>query len=149
MEIATGFVVTIEYTLRDAAGKVLETSSERGPITFRLGSDRMLPGVEKVLHGMKVNEVRTGIIPPGQLVPLTATGYRHVGWEEFPEGMRPELKQRFQAKGVDGQPVLFEVVEKDDTGVRVHLLHPLHRLPSLPPHRYHSLQKNNEENEHK
>ncbi len=126
MQIAEGLVVTIEYTLRDAAGKVLESSADRGPVTFKIGSDRMLPGVEKAIDGMTVGETRKGVIPPGELVPRKATATREVSFSEFPEGVRPDVGDRFQAKGVDGNPVVFEVLEKHDAGVKVQLLHPLH-----------------------
>ena len=35
MQIEDGQVVTIEYVLKDVAGKVLESSSEGGAISFR------------------------------------------------------------------------------------------------------------------
>ncbi len=126
LRIDEGRVVTIEYTLRDAADNVLESSADRGPVTFKLGSDRMLPGLEKAIDGMQVGETRTGVIPAGQLVPRESTSTRDVPTNEFPEGIDPKVGDRFQAKGVDGQPVIFEVIEQTDTAVKVRLLHPLH-----------------------
>lgn len=126
MEIHEGLVVTIEYTLRDARGEVLETSADRGPVTFKLGSDRMLPGLARALDGMKVGETRRGVIPPGQLVPREMTATRQVGLTEFPKGVEPDVGDRFKARGPDGQPVLFEVVERSGDTVTVQLLHALH-----------------------
>ncbi|MCA9543795.1 MAG: FKBP-type peptidyl-prolyl cis-trans isomerase [Myxococcales bacterium] len=126
MKIGNGQVVTIEYTLKDSDGSVLETSKDKGAITFVLGSERMLPGLAKAMEGMAVGETRTGTIPPGQLVPISATGTRRVGFNEFPQGTRPGLGDRFQARGVDGQALQFEVTEVQDDAVVVHLLHPLH-----------------------
>ena len=59
MQISDGQVVTIEYTLKDADGVLVESSEGRGPITFKLGSDRMLPGVAKAIEGMTVGESRS------------------------------------------------------------------------------------------
>ncbi len=126
MKIGNGQVVTIEFTLRDGAGALLESTKDRGPITFVMGADRVLPGLARAMEGMTVGETRSGSIPPGELVPLTATGTRRVNYNEFPEGMRPGLGSRFQAKGLDNNPVQFEVTEIHDDGVTVHLLHPLH-----------------------
>ena len=124
MRIGKDQVVTIEYTLRDGAGQVLESSQKQGPITFVLGSDRMLPGLAKAIEGMRVNERRVGTIAPGELVPLEVTQGRRVPYAEFP-GERPVLGDRFQAKNEDGSVVQFQVTEANDDAVVVHLLHPL------------------------
>ena len=126
MQIAEGQIVTIEYTLRNADGEVLEASAERGPVTFKLGSDRMLPGLAKVVDGMSVGESRAGVIPPGELVPREFTASRDVPRSEFPEGLDPKVGDRFKAKDLDGQPVLFEVTKTTDEHVIVQLLHILH-----------------------
>lgn len=126
MQIANGHIVTIEFTLKDGAGKVLESTEANGPITFTLGKDRMLPGLAKVIEGMTVNETREGTIPPGELVPQGTTGQRVVQKSEFPGGNLPAVGARFQAKGPNGQPINFEVVSKTDASCTVQLLHPLH-----------------------
>lgn len=126
MQIADGHIVTIEFTLRDAEGKTLESTDDSGPITFTLGKDRMLPGLAKVIQGMTVGETREGKIAPGELVPKHVTGKRVVPSKEFPGGNLPDLGARFQAKGANGQPLIFEVVEKTDAHCTVQLLHPLH-----------------------
>ncbi len=126
MELAEGLVVTIEYSLRDASGQVLESSTARGPISFRMGSTRMLPGLERAMQGMRVGEMRTGVIPAGQLVPRELTSSRRVGLDEFPEGVDPQPGQRFRARADDGNPVMFEVRERDGAAVVVQLLHVLH-----------------------
>lgn len=126
MQIANGHIVTIEFTLKDGAGKVLESTEANGPITFTLGKDRMLPGLAKAIEGMTVNETREGTIAPGELVPQSATGNRVVQKGEFPGGQLPDVGARFQAKGANGQPINFEVIAKTDENCTVQLLHPLH-----------------------
>ncbi len=126
MRIEEGQIVTIEYTLRGQDGQVLESSKDRGAITFKLGSQRMLPGLAAAMEGMKVGETRKGIIPAGELVPRDAVPTRKVLFSEFPEGVEPSVGDRFQAKGPEGNPVIFEVSEGHDDGVTVLLLHPLH-----------------------
>ena len=126
MKIGNGQVVTIEFTLKDGDGSVLESSKDSGAITFVMGADRMLPRLSKAMEGMAVGETRTGTIPPGQLVPIETTGTRRVPFNEFPAGTRPGLGDRFQAKGANGGALQFEVTEVQDDAVIVHLLHPLH-----------------------
>ncbi len=126
MQISDGQVVTIEYTLKDADGVLVESSEGRGPITFKLGSDRMLPGVAKAIEGMTVGESRSGVIPPGELLPREVTRTRQIPTGEFPEGLDPKPGDRFQAKDENGQPVIFEVTERSESSVTVQLLHVLH-----------------------
>lgn len=128
MQIEPGLVVTIEYSLRDADGQVLEASEEKAPMTFVIGTDRMLPGLAAVLLKMKVGESRQGVIPPGELIPLDSLPMRRVPLSEFPQGHTPKLGDRFQAKGPQGQPVQFEVSELQAQAVIVRVLHPLHEV---------------------
>ncbi len=126
MQIADGQVVTIEYVLKDQDGNVVESSAERGPVTFKLGSDRMLPGIANAIEGMEIGETRTGTIAPGELIPKESCRTQRVLLTEFPEGVSPGMGDRFSAKDEAGHPVVFEVFEKDDESVTVYLLHPLH-----------------------
>lgn len=126
MRIADGHVVTLSYTLKSPEGAVLESSAERGPITFTLGSQRILPGLAKAIEGMAVGETRKGVIPAGQLVPREAAPRQQIALSEFPAGTAPKLGDRFGARNAEGLPVVFEVVERRDDGVTVLLLPALH-----------------------
>ncbi len=123
MIIEDGLVVTLEFTLKDSAGKVLESTDN---LLFKMGEDPMLPGLAKAMVGMKVGEKRTGTIAPGELVPANPKHRRDVLFSEFPGGEAPAVGTRFQAKGADGNPVIFEIVEKKKSSVQVQLLHILH-----------------------
>jgi len=146
MELTDGLVVTIELTLWDQDGEVIESAEGAGAMTFRLGGDRILPGIAAVLTGMKVGETREGVIPPGELVPQSAAPRRRVLLTEFPEGTDTTVGARFQAKAPNGQPVQFEIIERSDDAVVACMLHPLHdhevkymvkaiaaRRPDVPP----------------
>jgi FKBP-type peptidyl-prolyl cis-trans isomerase SlyD len=51
MQIGPRAAVTIEYTLKDDAGKVLDTSEGRKPLTYLHGLGNLVPGLEKALEG--------------------------------------------------------------------------------------------------
>jgi len=51
MEISAGKVVTIEYTLKDDEGKVLDTSAGRKPLVYLQGAGNIIPGLERALSG--------------------------------------------------------------------------------------------------
>ncbi|RPJ06057.1 MAG: peptidylprolyl isomerase [Spirochaetaceae bacterium] len=53
MEITKDTIVTINYTLKDEKGSVLDTSEKKEPLQYLHGYGKMIPGVEKGLEGRK------------------------------------------------------------------------------------------------
>jgi FKBP-type peptidyl-prolyl cis-trans isomerase SlyD len=51
VQIASQKVVSIEYTLRDDSGKVLDSSEGREPLAYLHGAGNIVPGLEKALDG--------------------------------------------------------------------------------------------------
>ncbi len=51
MQIAAQKVVSIEYTLKDADGQVLDTSDGRQPLAYLHGAGNIVVGLEKALEG--------------------------------------------------------------------------------------------------
>ena len=51
MQIAVNTVVSIDYTLTNDAGEVLDTSRDGGPLAYIHGKGQIVPGLEKALAG--------------------------------------------------------------------------------------------------
>jgi FKBP-type peptidyl-prolyl cis-trans isomerase SlyD len=51
VQIQQRSVVTIEYTLKNDAGEVLDKSEGRGPLVYLHGVGNLVPGLEKALDG--------------------------------------------------------------------------------------------------
>ena len=51
MQIQADTVVTLEYTLKNAEGEVLDTSEGRGPFAYLHGKGQIVPGLEEELEG--------------------------------------------------------------------------------------------------
>lgn len=49
-------VVSIEYTLENDAGEVLDTSDKRGPLFYIQGTGSLVPGLEKALEGKSAGD---------------------------------------------------------------------------------------------
>lgn len=64
MQAKQGDRIRVHYTLKDANGKVIESSKESAPIEFTIGEGKVIPGFEKGITGMKQNESKTIAIPP-------------------------------------------------------------------------------------
>jgi FKBP-type peptidyl-prolyl cis-trans isomerase SlyD len=64
MQIEAKKAVTIEYTLKDDAGKVLDTSEGRAPLTYLHGADSIVPGLEKALAGKAAGDIIAVTLTP-------------------------------------------------------------------------------------
>jgi len=51
MNIAKDRVVSIDYTLTDSSGEVLDSSAETGPLSYLHGNENIISGLEKALEG--------------------------------------------------------------------------------------------------
>lgn len=51
MTIAKDRVVSIDYTLTNASGEVLDSSNETGPLAYLHGNENIITGLEKALEG--------------------------------------------------------------------------------------------------
>lgn len=56
--------VTLHFTLRLATGDVIDSTRERGPATFVVGDESLLPGFEQALFGLKAGDRRSVVVDP-------------------------------------------------------------------------------------
>ncbi|MEI6338288.1 MAG: peptidylprolyl isomerase [Verrucomicrobiota bacterium] len=56
MQITSGKVVSMDYTLTDDSGKTLDSSDGGEPLTYLHGNDQIVFGLEKALNGKKVGD---------------------------------------------------------------------------------------------
>jgi FKBP-type peptidyl-prolyl cis-trans isomerase SlyD len=99
--ISTNKVVTINYTLRNDAGEVLDSSEEAGPMAYLHGAGNIVPGLEQQLDGRAAGDKLVAVVPP-------ADGYG----EKNSTG--PQAIPRAAFEGVDVHPGMTLVVEDDD-----------------------------------
>jgi FKBP-type peptidyl-prolyl cis-trans isomerase 2 len=125
VKIAKGMAVRLHITLATTDGQMIESSDKTGPVDYVHGSGAMLAGVEKALEGLEVGASREGVIPAQEAFGVESSmPTKHMPRAEF-GGAKLEVGQGFEAKGPDGKPVQFKVVEIGDKEVTVRFLHPL------------------------
>ena len=126
MKINDDCVVAFHYTLTNAAGEVLDSSSGRDPLTYLHGGQGIIPGLERELVGMEVGDEQMVVVQPadgyGDInvelithVPLAA----FEGIEGLAEGMT------LQAEGEAGEHTTIVVQEIGEEQVLVDGNHPL------------------------
>ncbi len=125
MNIEKNRVVTLQYTLRDEQGTVIDSSSGRAPLSYIHGKGNIIPGLEQALAGRTAGDKLDVTVAPEhgygrrderlvQIVPRT----RFTGVSELTPGMQ------VRSNGPHGQRMLTVVrVERDF--VTVDANHPL------------------------
>ena len=117
MLIAANKAVSIDYTLTNDAGEVIDSSAGGAPLVYLHGAGNIIPGLEKALEGKQGgDQIQVSIEPQdayGEYSPeLVATLNRAMfeGVDELEVGMQ------FHASGPDGgmQIVTIRDVEGDD-----------------------------------
>ncbi len=58
--------LTFHYTLRDASGRVLDTSRGAQPLSFIEGAGQIVPGLEKALRALQPGDRRVVAVAPEQ-----------------------------------------------------------------------------------
>lgn len=125
MQIAKNAVVSIDYTLTDDNGQVIDTSEGRGPLSYLHGSGNVIPGLENALEGKTEGDKVNVTVPPEE-------GYgdrdesliQAVPKKMFAETAEPEPGMQFQAMGPDGARILT-VMKVEGDQVTVDANHPL------------------------
>lgn len=125
MEIAKHTVVTLDYTLTDQAGQVLDRS-ENGEFAYLHGARNIIPGLESALDGKAAgDEVTVALSPEEAYGPRDESKIEAVPREMFPTDTPVEPGMQFHAQGPAGQSLVVTVVGVAEDKVTVDGNHPL------------------------
>lgn len=122
--VANDKVVSMNYTLKDDDGNVLD-ASEGEPLEYLQGHSNIIPGLEKALAGLNVGEKKVVVVRPeegyGEYDPELQISLER---EQFrgevpPEGAVVELQAD------DGDMLVGKVSKVTDTEVLLDANHPL------------------------
>jgi peptidylprolyl isomerase len=122
----SGDTVAIHYTGTLEDGSEFDSSADRDPLQFTLGSGQVIPGFEKAVEGMAVGDSKSVTIPVED-----AYGPRHdemvqdVPRTALPDDIDPEEGMMLQAKDQGGQVMNLTVTAISDDAITVDGNHPL------------------------
>lgn len=117
-------LLTFHYTLRDAGGRVLDTSRGGEPMPFLEGSGQIIDGLEEPLLQMAAGEQRTVVVPPERAYGLReAELVQSVPKANLPVG-EVQVGDQFQT-GPDRQAPVVTVVAIEGDQVMLDANHPL------------------------
>jgi FKBP-type peptidyl-prolyl cis-trans isomerase SlyD len=125
MQIAKNTVVTMDYTLTDPQGQVIDTSKGREPLAYLHGASNIIPGLESALEGKSAGETVNVTVPAeqgyGKRDPGLIQSVPRANFQGAPD-IKPGMQ--FQAQTAQGARVVT-VVKADEQHVTVDANHPL------------------------
>jgi FKBP-type peptidyl-prolyl cis-trans isomerase SlyD len=123
--IKSGAVVSFEYTLSDENGKVIESNKGEEPVTYTHGQHQIIPGLEKGLSGMDMNQEKNIRVQPEEAYgPVDPKGFKEVAKTEIPaQGLK--VGTMLHARGPKGEDFSVRVHEIKEESVILDLNHPL------------------------
>ena len=125
MKIADNHVVTLNYTLTDNDGQIIDQSQD-GSFAYLHGAQNIIPGLEKEITGKAVGDQFQVKVPP-------AEGYgerdenrvESVPRSMFPQDHDVEPGQVFHAQGPQGEMITVTVLEANAEEVKIDSNHAL------------------------
>ena len=123
--VKSGSTVSLEYTLSDEKGKVIESNKGKEPMNYTQGQGQLIPGLEKELSGMKVGGTKhVRVKPEDAYGPLDPKAF-----QEIPKGNIPvdalKVGTTLVARNGQGQSFPARVHEIKEKTVVMDFNHPL------------------------
>lgn len=121
-----GNKVKVHYKGSFDDGTIFDSSEGRDPLEFELGTGQVIPGFDKNIEGMELNEKKTINIPSEE-----AYGERRdelimdFPKSEFPDNINPEAGQQLQMQNKEGQVFNVLVTDVSEETVTLDANHPL------------------------
>ena len=124
--VKKGDTVKIHYTGRFKDGQVFDSSVDRDPLEFEVGSGSIIKGLEKGIVGMKPGEKKEISVSPEE-------GYGNfdekllfdMPKEKIPADIKPEVGMRLQLVNNKGQTLPVLITEIKEEAVKIDANHPL------------------------
>lgn len=121
-----GDTVAVHYTGTLDNGDVFDSSRERDPLEFTIGSGQVIPGFDRAVEGLAVGESRKVRLDPDQAYGEPREDLVvDVPAEQFPHDARPQVGQHVQVQVAPGQARIATIRAVNQESIRLDLNHPL------------------------
>lgn len=125
MQIEEKKVVTLNYTLKNDEGEVIDASND-GSFAYLHGANNIIPGLENALVGKAADDELSVSIEPAE-----GYGERNpemvqvVDRNMFNEGDEINVGMQFHAQSPDGQMIIVTIADIDGDQITIDGNHPL------------------------
>jgi len=119
-------VVKVHYTGKLNDGQVFDSSLEREPLQVELGKGQLIPGFEKGLIDMAVNEKKTIRIDKNEAYgEINEALFHKVSKSELPEDIKPIVGMGLVGSNADGSQQQFRIAKVETEDIIIDANHPL------------------------
>lgn len=124
--VRDGKVVSVHYTLRNPAGKVIDSSDGEEPMSYLHGASNIVPGLERQLAGKSIGDKVKAVVPPEEGYGERVGGAPQVvPRNAFPADAELEEGMPFAVEGPQGQVVELWISRIEGDQIYVDRNHPL------------------------
>ena len=125
MQIEARRVVTLNYTLTDNEGNVVDQSNDSS-FAYLHGANNIIPGLENALTGKSAGDsLNVSVSPEEGYGERDPEKTQAVPRNMFPEDAEIEIGMQFHAQGPGGETLVVTVAEVEDETITVDGNHPL------------------------
>ncbi|WP_372946288.1 peptidylprolyl isomerase [Muriicola sp.] len=118
--------IKVHYTGKLTDGQVFDSSLEREPLEVTLGQGSLIPGFEKGLIDMEVDEEKTIVIPKEEAYgEVREELFQKVSKSDLPKNINPEVGMGLMATRPDGSEQQLRVVDVQEEHIVIDANHPL------------------------
>ena len=118
--------VKIHYTGKLEDGEVFDSSKDREPLQFTLGTNKVIPGFESGVMKMSVGDKKEITIEPEDAYgPVVQEMILQIPVNQFPEDHTPEIGDQYGLKSPEGQDMAVRVIDIGEENIILDANHPL------------------------
>lgn len=126
MQITKDKVVLINYTLKNDAGEIIDSSEGADPLAYLHGAENIIPGLENALEGKTTGDSLSVSIPPEEAYgSFDESKIQSVPKDMFDGAGEVTVGAQYHAAGPDGGHITITVTEVGEDSVTVDANHPL------------------------
>jgi len=126
MQITKDKVVLINYTLKNNAGEVIDSSEGSDPLAYLHGAENIIPGLENALEGKTTGDAISVTIPAEEgYGTIDESKVQTVPKDMFEDAGEVVVGAQYHAAGPDGGYVTITVTAIGDDTVTIDANHPL------------------------
>jgi len=126
MKISNNSVVSINYTLKNDKGEILDSCEGQGPMPYIHGTGNIIPGLEKELSDKEVGAKIVAVIPPEEAYGQLEEGLvQVVPLADFDNKDEVKVGIQFHAQTSEDSASIATIVKVEGEEVTIDLNHPL------------------------
>jgi len=126
IQVKENNTVKVHYIGKLSDGQIFDSSEGKEPLEFTLGQGKLIPGFEKGLMDMKLNEKKTITVSKEEAYGEPQEGLiQEVQKTQLPPDMTPEVGMGLISKSEDGQEMNLVIVEVKEETIIIDGNHPL------------------------